>query len=918
MYFYFCMILTVLLQVYAYGQESLISNDYDVQMLKSDTVAGKPDKGRIIQNGLFFLKSIEEARKDDGKNGKVSKTFEITIEKEGNYFFAANILPANNVEKISQYPIERRTVVDIAEVRVFVNDKFTGTLKQTTLEWELTTLNETKIIQLQEGKNIIRFETDAPCYPMVDAVRITETEKNLIVENREYNDFVAQLKSRTTRELQAAKETQEEIDQKAKKLQQEGSNLKSAMYPNSYDWQVWPQEFSNPLGIYNHRMNVPITFTYYRKLSLSKGNYTFITAPIQGDSYTTVDPVMYLYKINDPNNYSWYNDDYDYPGHGYHSQISVTNIPAGDYYLVIRAYNGYYASTSLGRQGLINVYQNGALLNSNQPVAGYMFQTNTLLSQYNIHPQINFFTAYSTGIPLIWLADRGINSSSLSNKIKHRGATFWNSNPPGDYYWFDDARIVININRLTTTPLEHYNMLVSAEGSWSFYFGNCDAYGPVSVGDPKILFPNSFPNLKLADCMVSAPASNNYNCASWAGGRTDLGRYFWASGYPDGSNFSSPWYVTCGYYPYYNCYPTDAQYWASWDNYFGNTPKRSATATTYSRTPNGLAGVSLWTDGGHAAVRLVGNLHPHGYEWESKAGGNVRIFHTENGLKGGIYGSTITYYYPVSSSTKSTSIPYEDELKLGLTAQQDVKLNTEEAAFVRRNNENKNASIKNKYKILLSAFIDKINLPEYSIISHPSFIVELSEYQDLKKYCQNNFDNLYYQIIEDAFSISELISEIVSGVFVGMTYEQNKSLMDEVKTSWERNCYTSKGEYIAPSPIANSKNYIKKMIDKEANSNKSEQNINGGALNNDDVFIVAPNPATSSSVMKFVLSKDSKITIKVTDMLGATVYVQISNAQYQKGNYEIPLNVSRLKSNTVYVCSLIVDDVVLNRRILFE
>ncbi|RRD54466.1 DVUA0089 family protein, partial [Tannerella forsythia] len=90
--------------------------------------------------------------------------------------------------------------------------------------------------------------------------------------------------------------------------------------------------------------------------------------PIEGDSYYTVDPVMYLYKIDDPHNYTYYNDDAS--GLGHHAQITAT-LPAGEYYLVIRAYSSYYASTTTGRQGLVNVFQDGYILNSQCPIAGY-------------------------------------------------------------------------------------------------------------------------------------------------------------------------------------------------------------------------------------------------------------------------------------------------------------------------------------------------------------------------------------------------------------------------------------------------------------------------------------------------------------------------------------------------------------------
>ena len=401
--------------------------------IKENELVQGTDKGKIVDNGLFFTKSFYEETSSNSMvvsesvKKQLSKIFEIEVTQGGNYYFAAHILPVNdvekiNAEKISQSPVNKITSdkVDILEVRVYLNDRFIGTLNQTKLDWELVPLKEVKMVSLQAGKNMIRIESDAPYYPMVDAVRITQSAKDLLIENKGYNTFVSQLKSSSShRVLPAEKETQEEVDRKVIE-QNDMPQLRSAQYPDSYEWQVTPTTFSCPECTYSHRMNVPVTFTYYRKLSLSSGNYTFNTEQISGDTYYSVDPVMYLYKIDAPHTYSWCNDDYNSSTNGRHSWISVSNIPAGDYYLVVRAFSSYYGSTSLGRQGLVNVYQNGTLLNSNAPVSGYMFDVSS--SNTGL---LNYFTAYSTGIPVIWLVEN--NSSGINNtKMKFKGETFGN------------------------------------------------------------------------------------------------------------------------------------------------------------------------------------------------------------------------------------------------------------------------------------------------------------------------------------------------------------------------------------------------------------------------------------------------------------------------------------------------------------
>jgi hypothetical protein len=66
----------------------------------------KPDSGkRVEKGGLFFTKSSVAASGDESimakyEQRKLSKTFEITIDRAGEFFFSANIMPANNVDKL--------------------------------------------------------------------------------------------------------------------------------------------------------------------------------------------------------------------------------------------------------------------------------------------------------------------------------------------------------------------------------------------------------------------------------------------------------------------------------------------------------------------------------------------------------------------------------------------------------------------------------------------------------------------------------------------------------------------------------------------------------------------------------------------------------------------------------------------------
>lgn len=707
-------------------------------------------------------------------------------------------------------------------------------------------------------------------------------------------------------------------------------------------------------------MNVPITYTYYRKLYLSNLTYTFRTGPVSGDDYYSVDTYMYLYKIDDPQNYSWYNDDYS--GMGRHSRIDVS-LPAGEYYLVIRAYSGYYASTYLGRQGLVNVYQNAALLNSNAPISGYMFDASASMLNYINHPQINFFTAYSTGIPLIWLRD---NSDS---KMKYRGATYWYSNP-SDFYWFDDARIVTNVRKSPLLSVYQYSMLVSAEGAMSFYFGNCDAYGSVSVCDPVNAFGTFFPNLKIADAMISAPKNEVYNCTAWAGGITH--GWFWGSLYENGNSGSS---IGLNYgNPYV---------WKTWDDYFGNTSgtaqnpiytPRYSGATTYVRDQahSGNAEIAMWSTTNsisnvtHASARLAANKHPHGYDWESKAGANYRIFHPKNSLEnfnksyfydawGQLvydyvgYGGIFAYYRDVSKDPYSFSIyksasseqtnsdrnnllairssksnstepvfTMEQSIEKGLTVIEDVQLETDQMNLVKSKSANLRSSELQK---LYNNWIDKIKSPELSLYSNPYKFIETEEGLKFLEYAKKDLKKSIIFFADVIFSnndtsFEKIIAEIL---FCEIARDSYAPVIEKIKEEWSNNSYDKLGRYMAPMPETFVKKYIKKLLDKEILKKEDvaddTKDTNGKAVDNHNLVHISPNPVSIDASVYLDLPEKSRLSIKIYSQTSLLVSTVVSNKAYEIGKHSVMLPTSKLNQG-IYVCVIEINGTVYSRKFL--
>ncbi|NJK98810.1 MAG: hypothetical protein HC905_31330 [Bacteroidales bacterium] len=58
-------------------------------------------------------------------------------------------------------------------------------------------------------------------------------------------------------------------------------------------------------------------------------------------------------------------------------------------------------------------------------------------------------------------------------------------------------------------------------------------------------------------------------------------------------------------------------------------------------------------------------------------------------------------------------------------------------------------------------------------------------------------------------------SQFTSYMFCGLNGMRDSVLMSAVKKEWENNNYTKDGAYVAPNDIANTKNFMKKLLNKK-------------------------------------------------------------------------------------------------------
>ncbi|MCF6333587.1 MAG: T9SS type A sorting domain-containing protein [Draconibacterium sp.] len=831
---------------------------------------------------------------------KLQKSFIMKIEESGDYFLSAYVNAVYDVPDVADAK-DKEKKYPLQEIRVYVDNNFFGNLDLKKSGWSSSKLKKNKKINLTAGQHVITFESDMPNTPNVDLIKLSENYEKAEFDNTKYVEFLDKLKAN----MDKNKGTQRKIEQNEIDAEVEKDiDLKSASNPNS-DWEVSPYSLSNPEGNYNHKMTVPVVYTYYKKIYFSLGtNVEFETSVNIPYSPYSVDPVMYLFAENNMN-YTWSNDD---GGSGYQSKLNVTIPGSGYYYLLIRAYSSSYASTSTGMQGVVDVYKNGSLYQDDAPVSGYMMSGGT-----NNTGTLNYFTAYSTGTPKLWLAPYGYTSP-----IMFHGSRYWYV-PPMDYTWFDDARFRIVKN--TSSYISMY-LLVSSEYAWYVYWGNCDLFG--SVKDYGSFDSSYFPNLKSSDAMESALATNIYNCASWAGGLTN--GWFWGKLFSDNTQYAT----VIGLEQYGDAEPNNYE---TWQDYFINDPEPRYIGALYytdidANSSNG--DIALWKRGNtitHFSVRKEGNQNPHGYDWESKPGANKRLFHPRDALNNdcwNCYGEISSYFREISApilkggdlvNNYSEIHSFEESVELGLTVNQTVYL-TEEEEHLLNDLQTKLKSNDNKIETLFNNWQTKCKSKEYQNNSNPFLFFDNEECNKLADFCLKNEEVALPYLIDKSFEGKgdDFENQITAILFSGITGKKYGKLMNEVKKEWKSNNYNEAGVYIAPSELANSKNYMKKILTSKLDL-KSIVNPEKEELRNSyQFFNIYPNPMTEFSQIKLFLSEESKITL-VLYKDGVLIRHIINNKLLNKGEHVFNINRNSMASG-MYVCRLSLNNQTFSRKIL--
>lgn len=784
-----------------------------------------------------------------------SKEFVVNVDNEGDYYFLANVLPVSlSANENGEYNLQ--------EINVIINGRLVGHLDVKKPQWGIVPIEGMERIKLSKGRNIILFQSSGIYYPDIDCVQLSQNKMNLVQKNTVYDNYIKKLKGETN-----------------------GIISTRSAFDNSGDFNVWPTYQYTPGSNYSHMSKVPVVYTFYKKFHIDiPGVHTFTTTPVKGDDYNSVNPVMHLFKVDNPHEECWTNDDYT----GYHPRIQA-NLSVGDYYLVIRSYANYGASSDLGREGLVNVYDGANILGEEIPVSGYVLNCGS-----NYTGALNYFTGNSTGTPKIWFLD--------SNNMKYTSEEY-SYYPPADYYWFDDARLKITHKQANS----NIRILISSVGAWYVYWGNCDAYG--AVPDAEEIYMNTFSNLKSGDAIKSAEASSFYNGPAWAGGINT--EYIWTN---------SKW--------------GDPFVWSTWDKYFGNNPARYNGAKNYSRTGGGNAVIAAFSKNNdvsqftHFAVTKNANMQMHGYQWESKVGVMGRLFHPLNSISGKLYGNTFAYYYDQSRPMLSNLSSIDEEFTLkqsiesGLTIVEDVKLDDIQQNMI--NSYKLRRKLPNELDILYDNWEKSLNTTEYLFENNPYKFLENREANSLIQYAKANLEESIIYLIDRMFNDKvdscNVVNAILPVIFCEIAKDKYGNIIEDIKEEWTVSNYTRSGEYKFPAPSIFTKKYMKEILNKNYlmnNDSMVRYALDGkaGSFDNDQLFTVTPNPASFSSRVNIELPEKAQVTMKIINSHGTTISIPLKNQTLNQGRYSYGIEYEKLTTG-LNVCILEIDNKKYSRKIL--
>lgn len=279
----------------------------------------------------------------------------------------------------------------------------------------------------------------------------------------------------------------------------------------------------------------------------------------------------------------------------------------------------------------------------------------------------------------------------------------------------------------------------------------------------------------------------------------------------------------------------------------------------------------------HASVRkyLNSDTIPHGFDWESKMGANVRMYHTSDDImqdkyKSG-YGIPLAYYKPNSSYARKSILEKVADDKLILLSSQLEKANID---FLKFNIKLINNTIINEFNRLYEIWKGDVSNSVYSTFRD---LRHLSSYEVLKAYVDEH-PSLHFVIMQALSSDDQFALPLIEDVIL----PNNKDIYEEVAAKLRRIKKENQRVNIYSSTLVNAKMFLDILLTKKYNTSKSslEKDAKTTFNNKSKLFV---NCEGNVCKINANINGDYSTTCKIFTIHGELITTIVSCAELQNG-----------------------------------
>ena len=602
---------------------------------------------------------------------------------------------------------------------------------------------------------------------------------------------------------------------------------------------------ASPPFYFTAELNKKVYYTFYRKEYYTIGQtVSFVTDVVNG-----VDHVLNVFNPSNPGNGSW-----SAASVNGHATLSVTIPQTGFYYVLVR-------TDSDTDWGTCNLTINNDRRFEDIPV-GCSRTEIVLPPSYGQY--FSCFAKSKAGNPAIMLIEDG-DVVAYNDDFPY-DATL------SDYDWGKNARIDSPLSEdqwlLTITPTS------STAHNFDIYTG-CRK---PQTGD------GFFPNLKVLDYIQSSQStlpspggidSISYNCISWAVGEWMVG--FWLLGY-DG--------VT----------PNPIKYKDALESIFN--------AYRYVETNSETeADIDLWsklnhfTDSmecTHASIRSKGGYYAAGYDWESKLGHDIRIFHPRYALSGNSYGNVFTHY----KRDESWWPHMEEPIFL------NVRLTQEEIGCIEYGASQVREQLRQQFDNLYNECRENGSI---------RVSISIDTYEEIKPYAQllalcKETPELHYLLYQRICDREILAIKLLMDI----TKNANKQLLDDVLTQIEEqrlSMQTSERKVLG-TVQADALALVKALLSKERKTMPVTLNEKDFSLSNAQLIETSVNGRQLT--IGFELAADASVSVMLGSLDGSVMENVVTQRRLSAGRQQISTVVPR---SGIYTIGVVINGSIYKKKV---